>query len=690
MRILLASCMVLTLVTGGCGAADDGATEPNEQIDAGVTDVPGGDTPACVPDCQGRTCGSDGCGSVCGTCTDGTTCEDGLCIEPVAASCEGVCGMYQDSADCQCDANCFLNGDCCEDICDVCMDVQSIADSCEPPPVCDCTGKQCGDDGCGNSCGDCAAGSTCQLDGTCLEDEVPPATSCEGVCDQFLGQDGCNCDAECWKFDDCCEDICDVCATEHADECTPCEPACAPGQECGDDGCGGTCGAGCTGDEVCTDDGLCEVPCAPACDGKDCGDDGCGGTCGDGCTGDELCTDDGLCEVPCAPACDGKDCGDDGCGGTCGDGCQADEVCTDDGLCEVPCVPACDGKDCGGDGCGGTCAPGCDADTACNAFGQCVGLPLNGTLVTTFTFVEPAGDYGDCEVVTALVPGGVPEPGCAECDYTWNVVFYELDTTCSDVWYTSDAGNSVSVGIDLDTQSLMIFDSDAGEWGPYDGSGAIDANTFVGEGTFEGYYVDQNGNDAYDEGEDITYTEGFILSWLEAFPPCGDDLCETGETPTSCAVDCADVVGWSPWASGALVTSTTFLEPTDEYANCKQIMNISPAGNAAAGCDACDYTWATELQPLTNTCGEWAGEPAGSVVHLGLDLDNEQLWVNQNQGDGWLNYAGVGTITTDAESGITSYLGTWEDSGYYVDQNANDAYDAGEDVTLGETFILVW
>jgi hypothetical protein len=38
-----------------------------------------------------------------------------------------------------------------------------------PPVVCTphCTGKTCGDDGCGGSCGDCRADQVCQ-DGTCV------------------------------------------------------------------------------------------------------------------------------------------------------------------------------------------------------------------------------------------------------------------------------------------------------------------------------------------------------------------------------------------------------------------------------------------------------------------------------------------------------------------------------------------
>jgi len=52
--------------------------------------------------------------------------------------------------------------------------------------------------------------------------------------------------------------------------------------------------------------------CMPRCDGRNCGDDGCGGTCGE-CTGAETCMG-GTCGV-CTPDCTDAMCGDDGCGG---------------------------------------------------------------------------------------------------------------------------------------------------------------------------------------------------------------------------------------------------------------------------------------------------------------------------------------------------------------------------------------
>lgn len=54
---------------------------------------------------------------------------------------------------------------------------------------------------------------------------------------------------------------------------------------------------------------------ACSCAGRECGDDGCGGSCGT-CPSGMTCNA-GVCEG-CEPACAGRECGDDGCGGLCG------------------------------------------------------------------------------------------------------------------------------------------------------------------------------------------------------------------------------------------------------------------------------------------------------------------------------------------------------------------------------------
>ena len=143
-----------------------------------------------------------------------------------------------------------------------------------------CSGKECGSDGCGDECGVCDAGETC-VTGQCKEDG-------------------------------------------------PCEPKC-DGKVCGDDSCGGVCGL-CSAGEVCNagqcqDDG----PCQPKCDGKECGDDSCGGVCGL-CGTDEACVAGECQSVVCEPDCDDKECGEDGCEGTCGE-CGDGEEC-EAGLCQ--------------------------------------------------------------------------------------------------------------------------------------------------------------------------------------------------------------------------------------------------------------------------------------------------------------------------------------------------------------------
>jgi hypothetical protein len=88
-----------------------GEVDAADEMDA-IADTDGPDVAPCVPACDGKECGKDGCGGSCGECEDGAICSGGAC-------------------------------------------------SCLP----DCTDKECGNDGCGGSCGVCDDGNACTLDG---------------------------------------------------------------------------------------------------------------------------------------------------------------------------------------------------------------------------------------------------------------------------------------------------------------------------------------------------------------------------------------------------------------------------------------------------------------------------------------------------------------------------------------------
>jgi formylglycine-generating enzyme required for sulfatase activity len=119
----------------------------------------------CVPLCDGKLCGDNGCGGLCGECEAGEVCTpEGSCEVP---SCSGLCndeGPDMDGngdPDCACDEDCFDSGNCCGDICDACPD---LAGCCVPQ----CEDKECGEDGCGGSCGACALDEECNGQGQCV------------------------------------------------------------------------------------------------------------------------------------------------------------------------------------------------------------------------------------------------------------------------------------------------------------------------------------------------------------------------------------------------------------------------------------------------------------------------------------------------------------------------------------------
>ena len=173
----------------------------------------------CLPDCNGKNCGTDGCGGSCGECPEGQNCNGSQC----------ECSFESCAEDC-CD-----EGDVCNE------------DSCCTP---DCEGKECGSDGCGGFCGECPDQAEC-IEGECTCYILPCGEGC------------CGTDEICY-LDQCCAVSCD-------------------GKVCGDDWCGGSCGdcAELPG-TFCNVNGQCECqPSCPIDDCA--AQDGCGGFCGTAC-----------------------------------------------------------------------------------------------------------------------------------------------------------------------------------------------------------------------------------------------------------------------------------------------------------------------------------------------------------------------------------------------------------------------
>jgi hypothetical protein len=315
-------------------------SEWDDECVANVDALNCGQCGGCVPDCNGKVCGGDGCGGSCGACAEGQSCKENQCVD--AGGCQPDCAGKQCGDD-GCGGTC---GECQPGF--KCHSSQCKQEVCQP----DCAGKTCGDDGCGGSCGQCPDAFFCQQ-GHCKKTCSPACggkqcgdDGCGGSCGSCPVNTFCNADGHC------------------ASQCTP---NCA-GKQCGSDGCGGSCGT-CTGGKICNAQGHCASQCTPDCVGKQCGDDGCGGTCGM-CPGGQTCNNQGHCVSGCLPDCTGKSCGSDGCGGSCGN-CGFSEACNAFGACEEVCVPNCLGKECGEDGCDGLCGQ-CGFNQVCTDANMCI------------------------------------------------------------------------------------------------------------------------------------------------------------------------------------------------------------------------------------------------------------------------------------------------------------------------------
>ena len=399
----------------GCGGACGACPEATPLCQGGIC------MPECIPDCSGKECGGDGCGGECGQCEQDEACVEwackclnktcgGTCCEKDEVCCQGECclpdcegkecGTDECGGSCaECgvhftceDGQCIYQPYCGDGLCD--LETDETCESCPGDCGCDCgeqciqgacvyvacDGKECGNSGCSGSCGDCDADHVC-VDGICEEYCVPECLFADGT-PKECGPNGCG-------------SICGYCPYGYQCDDGLCEAYCVPlceGKQCGFDGCYGECPPGCEEGFVCGEDQLCYPFCDPDenCEGKECGPDGCGGTCGE-CGPGAICDEGtGLCvpnECGDVPEDQGK-CVDGNVLLECVDGVIVETDCQDIDesyycqwlpvlqkfTCVEGCVPQCtweDGtpKECGYDGCFGTCGA-CPVGWTCVA-GEC-------------------------------------------------------------------------------------------------------------------------------------------------------------------------------------------------------------------------------------------------------------------------------------------------------------------------------
>ncbi len=323
---------IFALLFGCLSSTENGADQGGSSEDTGISI----DSQVCEPNCAGRFCGGDGCGGLCGECSEGQVCTiDFSCVDLQSPCGDGICGAGERCFNCSADCGvCCGDGACVESDGEHCGTCPTDCDclegqECQPQTgVCielcqpNCEGRSCGSDGCNGSCGVCEALQFCDESGSCID---PPAGCGDDSCDE--GEDCNNCvadcgcsgaeiceDARCVPTIRCGDNICDEgedCSSCSADCGCPggerCEDArCVPMERCGDSTCdeGEDCGncpmdCSCPGGERCED---ARCICTPQCAQHECGPDGCGGSCG-------LCLEgncvDGRCELHCSESCGG-------------------------------------------------------------------------------------------------------------------------------------------------------------------------------------------------------------------------------------------------------------------------------------------------------------------------------------------------------------------------------------------------
>ncbi len=175
----LAIC-VASSTGGGLDATSGGdSTGGGQDLIIANKDGAKSDNGGCVPQCDGKECGADGCGGNCGKCpTAAPNCVQGLCKS-------GTCTKQ-------------------------------------------CANKQCGDDGCGGKCGTCSGSKTCNASGQCVGGggTLTVGSSC------FGNYSGCPAGSKCAISGELSDYICQT-VRSPGQTCGPGVGDCADGSTCG-------------------------------------------------------------------------------------------------------------------------------------------------------------------------------------------------------------------------------------------------------------------------------------------------------------------------------------------------------------------------------------------------------------------------------------------------------------------------
>jgi hypothetical protein len=352
----------------------------------------------CVPQCSGRCCGSDQCGSTCpDTCANsGQTCNTSTC------QCEGTCQprtCIQLGKECD-----WWDDGCGTDIpCGVCTggktcnaNGQCVGGTVTCPGGLTLCGRECVDTSedprhCGACNNACPAGQVCQSSQCTTWDDCRQ-TTCPGFsyCDLNTGEckPGCAGDGQCYTNETCelathdcvCIQGYDRCEGQCVSTSSPADHPCSPGYYC--DFSSGQCLQGCSFDSQCGTNESCQnnvcscIQNHHRCSGN-CVSDNSIDHCGTGC-------------LPCQPpmnstaTCDGTSCGhicDHGyhdCGGFCVDDTSPLHCGTQCTPCQAPAhaTATCDGTNCGWEciqgyvPCDTDCCEHCDT-AGCTGFNWC-------------------------------------------------------------------------------------------------------------------------------------------------------------------------------------------------------------------------------------------------------------------------------------------------------------------------------
>lgn len=308
---------------------------------------------------------------------------------------------------------------------------------------------------------------------------------------------------------------------------------------------------------------------------------------------------------------------------------------------------------------------------------------------------RPPADSTAVVTVSNVVVNGVPQ------NFTYQVIVFDTAATASfvpskigllrsGVWHLDMAGDATGVSVPVRSSSFWAGAGSQAVLGDWNGDGKTEIGVYLNGG----WYLDYNGNGAWDSGTDKQYSFG----WAGAAPMVGDwngdGKAEIGLYADGIwYLDYNGTGSWEPGTDRVYYFGWSGVTPQAGDWNGDGRTKIGLYGN---GIWYLDYNGTGAWEPandklyyfgwagVTPLAGDWNGDGKTKIGLYSsgiwyLDYNGSGLWEPESDRLYYFGWSGVTPVLGDWNSDGKIEIGIYDNGWWYLDRNGSGAWEQSMD-----------